>query len=131
MIKARRAALRLSISAAARAARVDRDTWASAESGTRDLREFNYAGIERALAWGSGSVDQILAGGDPATLTRQDRQQALDADDLIISTIWQSSLPVDVKLRLVERTLEDRAEADRRAMERVTEWVTMHQRKAT
>jgi hypothetical protein len=59
----RRRELRLSVRAAAQRAGVDRATWSSAETATRQIAEYNYAGVEAALDWQPGSVDQILAGG--------------------------------------------------------------------
>jgi hypothetical protein len=65
-IRERRQELRLSeTEATKRAGFGSRNTWAGAEGGSRDLRSQNYAGIERALEWSAGSVERILAGGEP------------------------------------------------------------------
>lgn len=65
LMEQRRRALGLSVRAAAQAAGIDRATWTSAEAGTRQTAEYNYAGIEKALSWQSGSIDAILDGRDP------------------------------------------------------------------
>ncbi len=64
-VERRRKMLGLSISAAARAAGIDRATWTGTERGTRRTEEYNFAAIERALGWAPGSVDAILSGGAP------------------------------------------------------------------
>jgi hypothetical protein len=38
------------------------------ERGQRATEEYIYGGIERALAWTPGSIDDILSGDDPTTL---------------------------------------------------------------
>ena len=38
-------------------------------SGTADMRSLTRHGIETGLRWEAGSVERILAGGDPAPLT--------------------------------------------------------------
>jgi hypothetical protein len=57
--------LKISVRTAATRAGIDRGTWASAESGERRTAEVNLAGIEEALEWEPGSIDAILAGGEP------------------------------------------------------------------
>ena len=64
-IKARRLALNLSVNAAAKAARIDRATWTAAETGTRQTEAYNAGRIERVLGWAAGSIEAILAGGEP------------------------------------------------------------------
>ncbi|WP_328339457.1 helix-turn-helix domain-containing protein [Micromonospora sp. NBC_00421] len=67
LIRTRRLERGLSASKAAQAAGIDRATWSNAETGARRTAEHNYAGIERALGWQPGSIDAILAGGEPTT----------------------------------------------------------------
>jgi hypothetical protein len=81
LIRTRRLSQRLSASAAARLADVDRDTWSSAEKGARRLREYNYSGFERALRWSPGSIEAVLAGGEPTLLAEG---QAYDDEMAII-----------------------------------------------
>lgn len=71
-IESRRKAMGLSLSAAARLAGVDRATWTGSERGTRQTETYNYASIERALKWVPGSVETVLAGGDPIELPQPD-----------------------------------------------------------
>lgn len=64
-MRQRRRQLGLSISRAAKEAGIDRGTWTSVEEATRETAEYNYGPIERTLRWKLGSIDVILAGGDP------------------------------------------------------------------
>lgn len=146
-IKARRLALRLSTRAAAEAARIDRATWTTAEAGSRDLREYNYTGIERALSWEPGTIDKLLAGeiDQPIVATRavagtahanlpaldaRMRGQVLAQDDALIESIWASPLPDEDKIELVRIVLDERADADRRAADRFAERLRWHNRQA-
>lgn len=61
LIAERREELRLSVSQAAARARVDRGTWASAEAGNRQLARTKWRGIEDALQWAPGSIDNVLS----------------------------------------------------------------------
>jgi transcriptional regulator with XRE-family HTH domain len=65
VVAARRRALGLSASQAARDAGVSRSTWISIENGTRDTEKYVYAKVERALSWATGSFDRVLDGNDP------------------------------------------------------------------
>jgi hypothetical protein len=67
LIAKRRLSQRLSTSAAAREARIDRATWSAAEKGAR-LRDYNWTAIERVLRWAPGSIEAVLEGGDPTPL---------------------------------------------------------------
>ncbi|MBM0235885.1 helix-turn-helix transcriptional regulator [Micromonospora sp. ATA32] len=64
-IKARRTELRMSISTAARAAGINRNTWSAVERGERDTEDYTYGSIERALGWRPGSIAAILNGHNP------------------------------------------------------------------
>lgn len=66
LIFERRRQLTLSVSAAAKAAGIHRNTWAALERGERETEDYIFGGVERALRWKTGSVDAILAGGNPA-----------------------------------------------------------------
>jgi hypothetical protein len=68
LIKARRLALGLSLSRAAKSAPIDRVTWTAAEDATRSTRRIHFAAIERVLHWSPGSIDAILDGRDPTEL---------------------------------------------------------------
>lgn len=100
LVKNRRKGQRLSLSAAARAAGINRDTWTDFENGTRRLREYNYAGIERALDWEPGSIDSILAGGDPKPMKGRP-QHAMPGDDELVEEIERiRNLPISARARL-------------------------------
>lgn len=68
LIKARRLALGLSLSRAAKMAPLDRVTWTAAEDASRETRRVHFAAIERVLRWRPGSIDAILAGQAPTEL---------------------------------------------------------------
>lgn len=69
LIRKRRLQLGLSMRAAAIAAGVNRTTWATAETGGRRTTEHLLPGIERTLRWAPGSIDLVLAGGNPVDQT--------------------------------------------------------------
>lgn len=77
-IEARRLALGLSASAAARTASIDRATWSSAEKGERDTLPHNWAGIERALRWKPGSIATTLNGGEPSPVEDDDVDEEIE-----------------------------------------------------
>lgn len=62
LMKDRRLALGLSVSAAAKIADVDRATWSKWEKGTAKPFDSNYVNIERALQWPPRQVSGILNG---------------------------------------------------------------------
>jgi transcriptional regulator with XRE-family HTH domain len=64
-VKSRRFELGLSARAAAARANINRSTWATIEDGERKLSKHLWVSVERALDWAAGSIDSILAGGDP------------------------------------------------------------------
>lgn len=64
-VRERRMELGLSSPVAADRAGINRDTWRNLEAGTRAIRDYNHRPIERALNWQAGSIDAILAGGEP------------------------------------------------------------------
>jgi hypothetical protein len=76
------------VRAAAKLAGIDRDTWAAIEEGTRNTQPSKYAGIERALGWGAGSIEAILDGGDPKPITRGGPAHDLDLQDLREKVEW-------------------------------------------
>lgn len=105
----RRRELGLSVSAAARAAHIDRATWAGMERSGRRTEAYNYAGIERALAWEPGSVDQILAGGEPTPVSRRPATQEPIPDldlDVEIERIAALDLPARTRLVLLRKLID-------------------------
>jgi transcriptional regulator with XRE-family HTH domain len=65
LVLARRHELGLSLREAARRAGIMRPTWTGMEHGSRRTAAYNFAAIERALDWRSGSIEAVLAGGQP------------------------------------------------------------------
>lgn len=59
LVKQQRQNLGLSVRAAAKDAGVDRATWTGLEDGSRETQDRQFAGIERALNWPPGTIDQI------------------------------------------------------------------------
>jgi transcriptional regulator with XRE-family HTH domain len=100
LVKSRRLSRRLSVSAAARAAHIDRATWTNLENRTRRLQQYNYAGVERALGWESGSIESVLAGGVP-TQTDSPPQRAVTGGDELADEIERiRNLPISARARL-------------------------------
>jgi Helix-turn-helix domain len=71
-VVARRKELGLSIREAARRAGVMRPTWTGLEEGSRRTADYNFAAMERTLSWGPGSIEAVLAGGDPMVVDSED-----------------------------------------------------------
>lgn len=122
-IRSRRQQLRLTQSEAAIRAGVMRNTWIGAESGGRATQGRHYAGIETALGWASGSIDAILAGGDPApgdplpeALPPQHLDEPFDLDEEL-ERIQALDLPAHLRLRLMRRMTQfyAQAQAEQRA----------------
>lgn len=68
LMGSRRADLRLQWSEVAERAGLTREGLLNIRKGTGDIRPLSKRGIEDALQWASGSVDAILAGGEPSPL---------------------------------------------------------------
>jgi transcriptional regulator with XRE-family HTH domain len=112
-IAARRKELGLSVRAAAEAAQVDRNTWSSAENGTRRLAEYNYAGVERTLRWEPGSIDAILAGDEP-TLTGDTQAIERQRDEEIELVANDPDLDNEMKMQII-KLIYERRDRDRAA----------------
>jgi transcriptional regulator with XRE-family HTH domain len=72
LVVARRKELGLSIREAARRAGVMRPTWTGLEEGSRRTADYNFAAMERTLRWSTGSIEAVLAGGEPAVSDSED-----------------------------------------------------------
>lgn len=110
-LQERRRELRLSVRAAAQAAGIDRATWTSAESAKRRTAEYHYAGIEAALQWEPGSIDAVLAGGEP---TKRITQSPPAADEEVELVLRDPRLTDRMKARIVDM-IYARRERDRAA----------------
>ena len=100
LIKQRRRKQGLSLSAAAEAAGIDRATWTSAETGRRKTYEHLYAAIERALLWAPGSIETVLAGGDPLPVADPTAAE-LARIDHAVDMIYQSPIEAGEKLEAI------------------------------
>jgi transcriptional regulator with XRE-family HTH domain len=115
-IAGRRHELGLSAARAASDAGVARNTWSSAENGSREVRSENYAGIERALRWAPGSVAAILEGGYPTGVAFPEVLSAsAQGVEVEIDRISHLPIPAEVRLNLIRRVLDlyDEAQHDR------------------
>lgn len=133
-MRGRRLHIGLSVHEAARTAGVSRNTWSGAESAARQLTERNYAGIERALYWAHGSVAAVLAGRGPTELPDADRASATrraraGESDTVVTAIWNSSIPDEYKLELVDELTRGRRELERRVMQHLKDLARMMDRK--
>ncbi|MFG2056645.1 helix-turn-helix domain-containing protein [Micromonospora sp. NPDC048930] len=122
LISAYRKRRGLSIRAAADAAGIDRDTWTSAEKGTKRTAEYIYGPIERVLGWAPGSVDQILGGGEPTELPEeqawkpapQQPKRERERDEEIEIVLADDTLDNEMKMEIIELIYE-RRKAERAA----------------
>lgn len=133
-MRSRRLHLGLSVHEAARIAGVARNTWSGAETASRQLTDRNHAGIERALYWAPSSVAAILAGRDPIELPDADtasaaRRARATESDTVVDAIWNSGLPDEYKLELVDELTRGRREAERRVMQHLKDLARMMDRK--
>jgi transcriptional regulator with XRE-family HTH domain len=90
----RRRDLRLTWDQVAGRAGINRETLRQIRTGSGNIRPLSATGIEDALEWDRGSIDRILAGGDPAPVG--DRRVAL-ADDASATETLQSE-PTNAQL---------------------------------
>lgn len=74
----RRRDLRLTWDQVASQAGIHRETLRQIRAGGGSIRPLSATGIEDALQWHRGSVDAILAGGDPTTLEAEADRQMLE-----------------------------------------------------
>lgn len=124
LVAERRKSISLSVSGAARQAHIDRGTWTGVEKGTRETEEYNYASVERVLGWEPGSIDTVLAGGDPtvqqvvpdAPPPNQERLGPLPDDDAIAAVMRSSRIPEEQKRRIVRILIEDRDREQQRRL---------------
>lgn len=105
----RRIALRMTKTDAASRTGVARNTWSDAEEGVRDVQTKMYAGIEAALRWEPGSVQRILAGGEPTELpgpvrvdTVQPRERVQIDLEHELALVERLDQPAAVKLELIK-----------------------------
>jgi hypothetical protein len=120
LISRRRNELSLSLTAAAKAAGIHRDTWTGLERAERTTEPYIYGRFERVLGWSPGSIERILAGGDPELLSSTrpptNPPTAERPSEHLIKEIWaDDALDNEEKLRLVELVI--RADAQLRTVD--------------
>ncbi len=108
VIRTRRLELGLSARSASDAAGINRATWAAAESTRHRLGERLWAPVERALAWGPGSVAAILDGGQP-TLAKVETPTETRVDVRAVADILCATLPGPAMDTLLAELLTRRA----------------------
>lgn len=99
LAKRRRLERGLSMASASDLAGVARNTWATMETGERQVAERVHASIERALSWSPGSIAAVLAGGDPAEL-EIDATPRAPSLDLLTEAERIGALPLPAEDRL-------------------------------
>jgi hypothetical protein len=110
LVNKRRVTLGLSVTRAARRAGIHRVTWASIEQGLRDTQEHNYGPVEQALGWAEGSIERILAGGQPA-LEGEVPTSAMDLGALVrmLQEVLNSKFSSDSKVSMIRDLVDEAA----------------------
>lgn len=110
-----------------------------------NARRTNYepatiAQVEQLYRWTPGSIQSVLAGGDPTELhsdaadllrvSPEQKRAGSDApgDDADIQLVMDSDLPEDEKHRIVRELLEERAEERQRRVARARRYIDLYQR---
>lgn len=119
-VKERRLELGLSVRTAAAQADINRATWGTLEEGDRRLSRHLWKSVEATLSWTPGSIDRILAGGNPTPL-RDDKSETIKLAlppgfDLAaeIERISRLDIPARTRLELARRItdLYEQAQAE-------------------
>jgi len=105
IVARRRMELGMDAAQLARTAAVDPKTLASLEHGVRWPRDRSRAGIESALGWKAGSLDDIRAGGEPTQVVSGDPLDSYSTDYLL-DVIRRRMTPSD-NLPLAARTSDE------------------------
>lgn len=116
LIRERRRWLGLTMASAAAAAGIDRNTWSTAESGSRRIVDNNYAGIERAIGWAPGSIAAVLAGGEPTPAGQPLATGPADLDERLAAEVERiTALPMGMehKLRMIQALVDAYAKEQR------------------
>lgn len=109
-LTARRKALGLSQSGAARKAGVSRLTWIAWETCKSTPMDYNYVRIEHAMRWGTGDVERAIRQGvKPTELPERGEE---DLRDAVERRLWGlKRLTVDEKWMYIDRRRKSLAEA--------------------
>lgn len=106
-IRTRREALGLTQAQAASSGGVSLPVWGVLERAERDsYRTATYRAVERALGWSHGSVEAILAGGEP-TIAGATLAPAWSAAEGVVSASTEARVAaVEAELAEIRRMLE-------------------------
>ncbi|GAA2092541.1 hypothetical protein GCM10009780_37320 [Actinomadura alba] len=113
---ARRLELGLTWDQVAALSGVHRETLRTIRRGTGDIRSLTKSGIEKALQWAAGSIDAILAGGDPTPIEPPREPDRPPAPEREMSPIERELLE---RIRRHEAELERLREEDRALREKL------------
>lgn len=96
------------MSAAARAAGINRATWTRLEDSDGGIQDYIYGAVERVLGWAPGSIDEVLDGGDPTPAKVADRGPPAGdrAITLQVIEILRSRFSAGVKIQMIEDVIE-------------------------
>lgn len=85
LVNRRRTSLGLSLSEAARRAGVMRVTWTGIEQRATDAEDYTLTKVEQVLEWEPGSVQAVLAGGEPVEVgpSGQPSSEQIQRGDLL------------------------------------------------
>lgn len=125
----------MSIDDAAARGRMSPVTWGRVEKG-HVVRGLTYAGVERVLNWTSGSVDAVLAGGEPTPLpSAVERQESADMrmdassdPDPAIQLVLDSGLPWHEKEEAIRGLIEERRQEESRRMAHAQRYIDLYRR---
>lgn len=113
-VRDRRLELGLSARTASARAGINRATWASLEANTNRLSRHLWSAVETTLQWQPGSIEAVLAGGDPTPVTRptttppQTNSARLAAE---IERVKRLPLPIEDRLTMLRALIDLYAEA--------------------
>lgn len=135
LVQERRREIGLSVRAAAQASGVARNTWIGVEDAARKTADSNYAGVERALQWEPGSVDAILAGGEPrpkplVAPSLADTAATAGPGEQAMIRIMRSNLPEQQKRAIVRMVLDESEQIERQLLKRVDDMIRIIEEQA-
>lgn len=127
LVYERRRALGLSIARAARDAGINRATWTAIEDASRDTETYNYGPVERVLGWASGSIDDILDGGEPTlqiptSVAEPEMARPAETptpqveDEAIVKVMQSDKVPESEKPRIIAILIADREREQQRRL---------------
>jgi len=112
---------------------ISRRTLGDIETGRRDKYELNtIAALENTLKWATGSIDDILAGGEPTPIpdiptTNGDNATPVVAerDEALRRVMLAADLTDDQKRLIVKMLIEQKRDAERRHVENAEQMIRL------